>query len=218
MLVTFAVVTVVAAAAMLVESHGGVRRAPDPTTAGGPALTGAVAVATRTATPGARPLRVVAGCGAAVGFLTGFLGVGGGFLVLPVLVIALRMPLPAAVGTSLLIMVGNSASALVSRIGDLDVDWTVVVPFTLASVVGTLLGRRLADRLPGAALTRIFALLLLLRGNLRGRREPADRIAGHTLTSTATGTPTVAPPTTTAASTPNASRPTSTWCWRSTTG
>ena len=107
---------------------------------------------------------VVAGCGAAVGFLTGFLGVGGGFLVLPVLVIALRMPLPAAVGTSLLIMVGNSASALVSRIGDLDVDWTVVVPFTLASVVGTLLGRRLADRLPGAALTRIFALMLLLVG------------------------------------------------------
>jgi uncharacterized membrane protein YfcA len=107
---------------------------------------------------------VVAGCGAAVGFLTGFLGVGGGFLVLPVLVIALRMPLAAAVGTSLLIMVGNSASALVSRIGDLDVDWTVVVPFTLASVVGTLLGRRLADRLPGAALARIFALLLLLVG------------------------------------------------------
>ena len=44
------------------------------------------------------------------------------------------------------------------------VDWTVVAPFTLASVVGTLLGRRIADRLSSAALTRIFALVLLLVG------------------------------------------------------
>ena len=71
---------------------------------------------------------------------------------------------PPPIGTSLLIMVFNSSAALASRIGDLAVDWAVVVPFTLASVVGTLLGRRVADRLSGAALTRIFALLLLLVG------------------------------------------------------
>ena len=106
----------------------------------------------------------VVGCGAAVGFLIGFLGVGGGFLVLPVLVIALRMPVTAAIGTSLLIMVLNAAAALASRSGDLAVDWAVVVPFTLASVVGTLLGRRVADRLSGTALTRIFAVVLLLVG------------------------------------------------------
>ena len=122
----------------------------------------------------------VVGCGAAVGFLTGFLGVGGGFLVLPVLVIALRMPVTAAIGTSLLIMVLNAAAALASRSGDLAVDWAVVVPFTLASVVGTLLGRRVADRLSGTALTRIFAVLLLARRNLRGRRELARRMrASH---------------------------------------
>ena len=175
-LVTFAVVTVVAAAAMLVESRTtrdveecvgapDLTEQPTPPSVAGRDTGTALAVRP---THGRRRVLVrvgvVAGSGAAVGFLTGFLGVGGGFLVLPVLVIALRMPLPAAVGTSLLIMVGNSASALVSRIGDLDVDWTVVVPFTLASVIGTLLGRRLADRLPGAALTRIFALMLLLVG------------------------------------------------------
>ena len=175
-LVTFAVVTVVAAAAMLVESRTTrdaeeCAGAPDLAERSAPSSVSGrdtgTALAVRPTLGRRRVLvrvGVVAGCGAAVGFLTGFLGVGGGFLVLPVLVIALRMPLPAAVGTSLLIMVGNSASALVSRIGDLDVDWTVVVPFTLASVVGTLLGRRLADRLPGAALTRIFALMLLLVG------------------------------------------------------
>ena len=180
-LVTFAAVTVLAALAMLVESRSGggteecvaaqdhpepdhaQRSEPSPTPGRG---TGTVLATRPTAERRRLPVRVgtVVGCAAAVGFLTGFLGVGGGFLVLPVLVIALRMPVAAAIGTSLLIMTLNSASALASRFGDLAVDWAVVVPFTLASVVGTLLGRRVADRLPGATLTRIFALLLLLVG------------------------------------------------------
>jgi uncharacterized protein len=158
-LATFAAVTVVAAVAMLLDSR---TECPEPAPSSG---SGAVLVA-----PPAVRRRVlgrvatVVGCGAAVGFLTGFLGVGGGFLVLPVLVIALRIPLPAAIATSLLIMVFNSASALVSRSGELAVDWAVVVPFTVASVVGTLLGRRVAGRLSGAALSRIFAVLLLTIG------------------------------------------------------
>jgi uncharacterized membrane protein YfcA len=174
-LVTFAVVTVVAAVAMLVEGRrgGGAeecaetddRDGSDPAPASGGA-TGTV-VATRPTIERRRLLvrtATIVGCGAAVGFLTGFLGVGGGFLVMPVLVIALRMPLTAAVGTSLLIMVLNAATAFASRFGDLSVDWAVVVPFTLASVAGTLIGRRVADRLSGAALTRIFAVVLLLVG------------------------------------------------------
>ena len=168
-LVTFAVVTVVAAVAMLLESRGpGTEGCADVSDGveHSAAKAGTV-VAARPAVARRRLLiriGTIVGCGAAVGFLTGFLGVGGGFLVLPVLVIALRMPLPAAIATSLLIMVLNATSALASRFGDLAVDWTVVVPFTLASVVGTLLGRRVADRLSGAALTRIFALVLLLVG------------------------------------------------------
>lgn len=169
-LVTFAVVTVVAAAAMLIEGRtaGGTEECVEtPGPAPPPGRATGTIVAAR---PGVERRRLlvrvgtVVGCGAAVGFLTGFLGVGGGFLVLPVLVIALRMPVTAAIGTSLLIMVLNAAAALASRSGDLAVDWAVVVPFTLASVVGTLLGRRVADRLSGAALTRIFAVLLLLVG------------------------------------------------------
>jgi uncharacterized membrane protein YfcA len=169
-LVTFAAVTVVAAVAMLLESRSG----GDPEECGEPPAPAPTTGTVRTAPPavghGRRLGRVgtVVGCGAAVGFLTGFLGVGGGFLVLPVLVIALRMPVTTAIGTSLLIMVLNASAALASRFGDLTVDWTVVVPFTLASVAGTLVGRRVADRLSGAALTRIFALVLLLVGILVG--------------------------------------------------
>ena len=168
-LVTFSAVTVLAAVAMLLESRGGDCDDPpgDDPPGGEPApASGRVAVAARPVVDRQALVRIatVVGCGAAVGFLTGFLGVGGGFLVLPVLVIALRMPVPAAIGTSLLIMVLNSAAALASRFGDLAVDWSVVVPFTLASVVGTLLGRRVAGRLSGAVLTRTFAVLLLIIG------------------------------------------------------
>ena len=168
-LVTFSAVTVLAAVAMLLESRGGECDDPpddDPPGADPAPASGRVAVAASPVVDRQALVRIatVVGCGAAVGFLTGFLGVGGGFLVLPVLVIALRMPVPAAVGTSLLIMVLNSAAALASRFGDLSVDWTVVVPFTVASVIGTLLGRRVADRLSGSALTRTFAVLLLIIG------------------------------------------------------
>lgn len=157
---TFAVVTALAAVAMLIES-----RTQDCVDPPEPA-SGRVTVVARPAVERRSLARIatIVGCGAAVGFLTGFLGVGGGFLVLPVLVIALRMPVPTAIGTSLLIMVLNSAAALASRVGDLAVDWTVVVPFTVASVAGTVLGRRVADRLSGAALTRTFAVLLLIIG------------------------------------------------------
>jgi uncharacterized membrane protein YfcA len=102
--------------------------------------------------------------GSAVGFLTGFLGVGGGFLVVPVLVIMLRMPMTIAIGTSLLIITLNSVSSMASRIAVADFDWRIVVPFTLAGVVGTFVGKRVADRLSGRALGIAFAWLLVAVG------------------------------------------------------
>lgn len=73
-----------------------------------------------------------------VGLLTGFLGVGGGFLVVP----ALEFPMPAAVGTSMLVVAVNSATALTTRalhgLGDLD--WPLVLGFSAAAVVGTCPG------------------------------------------------------------------------------
>jgi uncharacterized membrane protein YfcA len=110
-------------------------------------------------------------CGLAVGFLTGFLGVGGGFLVVPALVIALRMPMNFAVGTSLMIIAVNSVSSLLARVGVAHFDWKILVPFTLAAIVASGGGKRIADRLSGAALTQAFAVLLAMVGVLVGAQS-----------------------------------------------
>jgi uncharacterized membrane protein YfcA len=166
LLLAFAVLTLAAAGALLLNGRHGTSAdcvdAPVPGGAGG----AATAVATRTNTR-ARVLGSLAGvivCGVAVGFLTGFLGVGGGFLVVPALVIALRMPMTLAIGTSLLIIAMNSVSSLVSRIGVAHPDWRVIAPFTLAAVAGALIGKRVGERLSAATLTTSFAVLLLLVG------------------------------------------------------
>ena len=99
----------------------------------------------------------------AVGLLTGFFGVGGGFAVVPALVLALGFSMPVAVGTSLLVITVNSATALASRAGHgIGVDWTVIGPFTAAAVVGSLLGGRVASRVRPELLSRAFTVLLVV--------------------------------------------------------
>ncbi|MFF4650778.1 sulfite exporter TauE/SafE family protein [Streptomyces sp. NPDC001380] len=103
-----------------------------------------------------------AAAGAGLGAVTGLLGVGGGFLAVPALVSVLALPMAEAVGTSLLVITANSAAALVPRLGSAgSLDWAVVAPFTAAAVLGAWDGKRLANRLSGPALQRIFALALL---------------------------------------------------------
>ena len=100
--------------------------------------------------------------GTAVGFMTGFFGVGGGFIIVPTLVLILGFDMPEAVGTSLLIIAINSAVALSSRLATTGVDWRVAIPFTVAALVGALVGNRVADRLPSSDLIRWFAALLIV--------------------------------------------------------
>ncbi|WP_443078659.1 TSUP family transporter [Streptomyces sp. SS162] len=103
-----------------------------------------------------------AGAGAGVGALTGFLGVGGGFLTVPALVALAGVRMRTAVGTSLLVVTVNALAALLARAGTAaPVDWAVVGPFTGAAVLGALDGRRLAARLPAARLRTVFGYLLL---------------------------------------------------------
>lgn len=97
-----------------------------------------------------------------VGLLTGFFGVGGGFVVVPALAVVLGLPMRQAVGTSLLVVALNSATSLLSRLGGPEVDWSVVLPFALAAMVAALLGKRLSDRLPPRRLAVGFAVLLVL--------------------------------------------------------
>jgi uncharacterized protein len=99
----------------------------------------------------------------AVGLLTGFFGVGGGFVVVPALVLTLGFPMPVAVGTSLLVMSINSASALVERLGHgLALDWVLIGYFTAAAIIGSLLGGLVTSRVHPQRLTRVFALLLVV--------------------------------------------------------
>ncbi|WP_341359364.1 sulfite exporter TauE/SafE family protein [Georgenia sp. M64] len=96
-----------------------------------------------------------------VGLLTGFFGVGGGFAVVPALVLALGLPMRHAVGTSLLVIVVNSLTGLAGRTESLPtVDWATVVAFAAASMAGGFAGSRLSARTPPHRLTTAFAVLL----------------------------------------------------------
>lgn len=114
------------------------------------------------ATPLRRPRWLVVAAACVVGLLTGFTGAGGGFVVVPVLVGVLGFTLRSATSTSLLVIAANCAVSLVLRSGGgLAPDWSVVLPTAAAAVLGSVLGGKLADRLPARLLSRGFALLLL---------------------------------------------------------
>jgi uncharacterized protein len=174
LLLAFAALTILAASAMLLDAcgRGGIEAADDEPPVNGSGRPGTIVEAR----PDARrrlafTIAKVVGCGTVIGFLTGFLGVGGGFLVVPVLVIALRMPIALAIGTSLLIIALNAISSIAARVGLVHLDWPTVVPFTAAAVVGTIIGKRVADRLPGPALTTSFAVMLVAVGLFVGIRS-----------------------------------------------
>ncbi len=111
-----------------------------------------------------RPVRPVraAGAGAGLGAVTGFLGVGGGFLAVPALVGVLGLRMRVAIGTSLLVITVNSLAALTVRTGSAaPLDWAVVAPFTGAAILAAWDGKRLAAAIKGPTLQRIFAVVLL---------------------------------------------------------
>jgi uncharacterized protein len=98
-----------------------------------------------------------------VGLLTGFLGVGGGFLVVPALVLALGLPMAYAAGTSLVVITITSASALAVRAGTgTHPSWGLVAVLTGAAVLGGWTGARLTARTDTSKLQAAFTVLLLL--------------------------------------------------------
>ena len=98
-----------------------------------------------------------------VGFLTGFFGVGGGFAIVPALTLVLGFSMQTAIGTSLVVILINSLSAIMFRIEDvMSADWSIVLPFALASITGSLVGSVLMRHIPRSVLQIIFALFLLV--------------------------------------------------------
>jgi uncharacterized membrane protein YfcA len=110
---------------------------------------------------GARGWLRLGAVGIAVGFLSGLFGVGGGFLIVPALVLVLGLPMRYAVGTSLVAISLNAASGLVGHVRLGGLEWGLTALFAAGGVLGVLAGGRWAGRLPDAGLRRGFAALVL---------------------------------------------------------
>lgn len=117
--------------------------------------------------------------GTLVGFLTGLFGVGGGFVVVPALTLALGLNMPQAIGTSLLVVAINSAVALIVRLETAQVDWTVALPFTIAAVIGAQLGAQIADRAQPERSLRAFAVGLVALALFTGARSIVALTSGE---------------------------------------
>lgn len=125
--------------------------------------------------PSCPPLRLMRdiGAGLLVGAMTGFFGVGGGFLIVPTLAIALALSMRLAVGTSLAIITATSVMALVAHlVAGRTLELGVTTAMTTACIAGAIAGAHVAARVPQRQLTRAFAGLVVL-------------VAGYLLTSAA---------------------------------
>ncbi|MBK6443622.1 MAG: sulfite exporter TauE/SafE family protein [Actinomycetales bacterium] len=153
---------------MVRQTPGGADDDPDVAIATGEAASGASGVVgasgnTAGSGPTVRRLGPIAAVGVGVGLLTGFFGVGGGFAIVPALTLVLGYSMRAAIGTSLLVIALNSATALAARlVQGASLDWPLVATFTVGAILGGLLGGRLARRASPQALRRGFAVLLFL--------------------------------------------------------
>jgi uncharacterized membrane protein YfcA len=99
-----------------------------------------------------------------VGVVTGLLGAGGGFLIIPSLVLFLKLPMKTAVGTSLMIIGINSLFGFLFSLKQFDYDWTIILVFTIMSIIGIFVGSKLADKVSGANLKKGFGWFVLTMG------------------------------------------------------
>ena len=102
--------------------------------------------------------------GVLVGTLTGLVGAGGGFLIIPALVLFLKLPMKKAIGTSLFIITLNTLCSFIGGLVHTHIDWEVLLIFTAVSSVGILIGFSLHNKVPGAKLKPIFGWFILLMG------------------------------------------------------
>lgn len=102
--------------------------------------------------------------GFSIGIVTGLLGAGGGFLIIPALVLFLKLPMKTAVGTSLLIIAINSLFGFLFSLKQFEYNWTLILLFTVLSIAGLFIGSKLADKVSGASLKKGFGWFVLIMG------------------------------------------------------
>lgn len=99
-----------------------------------------------------------------VGILTGIVGAGGGFLIIPALVLLVKLPMKNAVATSLLIIAVKSLIGFIGDVENLDIEWVFLLIFSGISVIGIFLGVFLNNFIPGRKLKKAFGWFVLLMG------------------------------------------------------
>lgn len=116
--------------------------------------------------PGTMPLPLIVLEGIGVGVLTGLVGVGGGFLIVPALVLLGKVPMKQAVGTSLIVIAMKSLAGFYGYLDQVDVAWAFMALFGAATVTGILLGTFLVRFVAAGALRRAFAVVLVAMGTI----------------------------------------------------
>jgi uncharacterized membrane protein YfcA len=108
------------------------------------------------------PLIIVEG--AVVGLLTGLVGAGGGFLIIPALVLLSKLPMKQAVGTSLLIIAAKSLIGFTGDLGKQDMDWTLLLSVTGLAIIGIFIGNALSKKVSATSLKKGFGWFVLVMG------------------------------------------------------
>jgi uncharacterized membrane protein YfcA/glyoxylase-like metal-dependent hydrolase (beta-lactamase superfamily II)/rhodanese-related sulfurtransferase len=123
------------------------------------------------------PLRAV-GLGVTVGLITGFVGAGGGFLIVPALVLIGGLPMTAAIGTSLLVITMQSAAGLAGHLSGAHLPWSLALAVTATAIAGSLIGGRLNGRFDQETLRRGFGWFVVGMGLLvLGQQLPHQLVA-----------------------------------------
>lgn len=107
---------------------------------------------------------LAAGEGLVVGFLTGLVGAGGGFMIIPALVNFLKIPMKVAIGTSLVIISFNSLIGFFSSVNHVKVDWNFLLSLSFIAIIGIIIGTQLSKKINGEKLKPIFGWFILIMG------------------------------------------------------
>jgi uncharacterized membrane protein YfcA len=100
-----------------------------------------------------------------VGIITGLVGAGGGFLIIPALVVLIKMPMKKAVGTSFMIIAMNSIIGFAGSLNtSLIIDWQLLITFSIFSIIGIYIGTFLSKKISGEKLKSMFGWFVLLMG------------------------------------------------------
>lgn len=121
--------------------------------------------------PKARSTGLLVALGLAVGMVSGLVGAGGGFLIVPALNIFGGLVMAEAIATSLFVLVLQTSTALLGHVSHTSIPWHVALPVTGAAIVGSLVGSRIGKRAAPETLRRAFAILILLVATLMVVKE-----------------------------------------------